>query len=126
MVVHSSVRFLSGTLAGAVGLALIGFGVFGWTTNGSAAHQAKRLSEAAVVAALTPICVENFMHHVDAVANLAELDKKIGLSQQGLFIEEGGWATMPGAKGPNWNVARACAELLGVRASSVRPNDKLS
>ena len=29
-----------------------------------------------------------------------------------LFVEKGGWATLPGSKTPDTAVARACAELL--------------
>jgi hypothetical protein len=67
----------------------------------------------AVVAALTPICVEKFLQNSDAKANLAVLQKTSTNWEQGDYLEKGGWATPPGATSPDYKLARAglCHEL---------------
>jgi hypothetical protein len=72
---------------------------------------AQQRSDAAVVAALAPICADRFRQHANADTNLVEL-KKVSSWQQGSFLEKGGWATLPGSASPNAAVARACAEIL--------------
>jgi hypothetical protein len=104
---------LWGAAAGAVALAIVGFNWGGWVTGGTAETLAKNSAATAVVAALTPICVEKFRQAADASANLAEMKKATYSWEQGRFVEKGGWATMPGSTEPNSAVARACAETLG-------------
>lgn len=82
-------------------------------TGGSAETLATSRAATAVVAALTPICVEKFRQAADASANLTEMKKAAYVSEQSKFVEKGGWATMPGSNEPNSAVARACAESLG-------------
>jgi hypothetical protein len=82
-------------------------------TGGTAVTLAKNSAATAVVAALTPICVEKFRQGADASANLVEMKKATYASDQSKFVEKGGWATMPGSTEPNSAVARACAESLG-------------
>ena len=103
---------LWGAVGGAVALAIVGFTWGGWVTKTNAETQASQRSSAAVVAALAPICVENFRHATNASATLDEM-KKINSWSQGAFVEKGGWATMPGSDKPDSEVARACASKLG-------------
>jgi alpha/beta superfamily hydrolase len=104
---------LWGAAAGAIALAIVGFNWGGWVTGGSAETLAKNRAATAVVAALTPICVEKFRQAADAPTNLAEMKKTAYVWDQSKFVEKGGWATMPGSTEPNSAVARACAESLG-------------
>jgi pimeloyl-ACP methyl ester carboxylesterase len=104
---------LWGAVAGAVGLAIVGFSWGGWVTGGTAETLAKNSAAMAVVAALTPICVEKFRQAADASANLVEMKKATYASDQSKFVEKGGWATMPGSAEPNSAVAKTCAESLG-------------
>jgi hypothetical protein len=104
---------LWGAAAGAIALAIVGFNWGGWVTGGTSETLVKSSAVTAVVAALTPICVEKFRQATDASANLAEMKKATYVSDQSKFIEKGGWATMPGSTEPNSAVARACAETLG-------------
>jgi hypothetical protein len=103
---------LWGAAGGALLLAIIGFNWGGWTLGSTAAKNAATAADQAVTAALAPICADKFRQTAGADASLVEL-KKINSWQQGTFVEQGGWATMPGSKEPNSAVARACAELLG-------------
>ncbi len=66
-------RTLWGAAGGALALAAIGFSYGGWVTGGKAAEMAQRQAESAVVAALTPICVENFRHAENADGILTKL-----------------------------------------------------
>ena len=100
-----------GTVIGAAGISVLGFSVFGWTLGGTAERMAKERAEAAVVDVLTPICVEKFNAQADAPAKLTEF-KKASTWDRRLIIENGGWATVPGANAPNKALARACAEGL--------------
>ena len=104
---------LWGAVAGAIALAIVGFSWGGWVTGGSAETLATNRAATAVVAALTPICVEKFRQAADASANLVEMKKATYAWDQSKFVEKGGWATMPGSTAPNSAVAKACAESLG-------------
>jgi hypothetical protein len=91
---------------------VIGFSWGGWMTAGTANKIAAERADTAVVAALTPICVEKFLQSNDAKANLAILQKISSNWEQGDFLQKGGWATQPGATSPDYRLARACAEKL--------------
>jgi pimeloyl-ACP methyl ester carboxylesterase len=104
---------LWGAVAGAIALAIVGFSWGGWVTGGTAEKLARNGAATAVVAALTPICVEKFRQAADASANLVEMKKATYAWDQSKFVEKGGWATMPGSTEPNSAVAKACAESLG-------------
>ena len=99
-------------MVGAVAFAVVGFSALGWTLGSTAEKMATQRAEAAVVAALAPICVEKFQHQADAPAKLAEFNKVASWNRRSV-IENGGWATMPGSDTPNSAVASACAEKLG-------------
>ena len=89
MTIQSSIKpALWGAVGGAIALAVIGFGWGGWVTGGSASLVAKQQSEAAVVAVLAPICVEQFQKQTDSVAKLAALKATSGYKQAD-FIAEG-------------------------------------
>src|SRR6266446_4218837 len=103
---------LWGAAGGAIALAIVGFTWGGWVTGATAEKLAKSHVEAALVAALSPICVDKFRQAADAPANLAEMKKTSYAWDQGRFIEKGGWATLPGNPEPSSAVARACAETL--------------
>lgn len=104
---------LWGMAGGAIAAAIVGFTWGGWVTGGRAEADATRQANAAVIAALAPVCVERFQRGPDVQANLAAL-KKVDSWSQGDFIEKGGWATTPGSKASDQlsAVAKACASLL--------------
>jgi hypothetical protein len=104
---------LWGMAGGAIAAAIGGFTWGGWVTGGRAEADATRQANAAVIAALAPVCVERFQRGPDVQANLAAL-KKVDSWSQGDFVEKGGWATVFGAKPTDQvsAVAKACASLL--------------
>ena len=101
-----------GAVGGAIALAIVGFNWGGWMTSHTAGKFADQRADAAVVAVLTPICVEKFQRNADAAANLVALKAISSSWQQGKYIETGGWATRPGATSPDYALAGACAERL--------------
>src|SRR6201997_4244170 len=109
---ESLTRLLQGIATGAVASMVIGFSWGGWVTGSTANKLAADQADTAVVAALTPICVEKFLQNGDAKANLAALQKISSNWEQGDYLQKGGWATQPGATSPDYHLARACAEKL--------------
>ena len=104
---------LWGALGGAIAAAIMGFTWGGWVTGGTSETNATTRANAAVVAALAPVCVERFNRSADVPANLSAL-KKVDSWSQGDFIEKGGWATTAGGKPEDQvpAIAKACASLL--------------
>ena len=101
-----------GFVCGAVALAITGFSWGGWVTASKAESSASSRAEAAVVAALAPVCAERFQRARDVAANLEAL-KKVDRWQQGEFIEKGGWAAADAKPSDQISsVAKACAALL--------------
>src|SRR5207245_10993267 len=103
---------LWGAAGGAIALAIVGFTWGGWMTTGTANKLADQRADSAVVAILTPICVDKFQQNGDATANLSALKKISSSWQQRNIAEKGGWATRPGATSPDYRSARACPENL--------------
>ncbi|MFI5013000.1 MAG: hypothetical protein ACHQAY_11710 [Hyphomicrobiales bacterium] len=104
-------RLLQGVAIGAIATMIVGFNWGGWMLGGTAKAMAEKSASSAVVAAIAPICVDQFQHGADAAAKLAEL-KKISTWQQATFVEKGGWAVMPGATAADSGVSQACATML--------------
>lgn len=109
---ESRTRLLQGIATGAIASMVIGFSWGGWMTAGSANKLSAERSDTAVVAALTPICVEKFLQNSEAKANLDVLKKISSNWEQGIYLQKGGWATAPGASTSDYHLARACAEKL--------------
>src|ERR1700729_2163193 len=90
-------RLLQGTAVGVAATVAIGFGWGGWMLGSSAKTLADSTASSAVVAAIAPICVDQFQHSADAATNLTAL-KKTDTWQQGAYVEKGGWAVLRGSK----------------------------
>jgi hypothetical protein len=90
----------------------LGFLGGGRVTGGTANKLAAEQANTAVLAALTPICVEKFLQNSDAKANLAILQKISTAWEQGQYLEDGGWATRSGSTSSDYRLARACAAKL--------------
>jgi hypothetical protein len=102
---------LWGAAGGAAVLTAVGLMWDGWVTQRTAEAKARQLASGQVVSTLARTCVDKFRQQADVAARLTQL-KASSSSQQGLVIENGGWATMQGARAPDSAVARACAEVL--------------
>ena len=117
---ESRTRLLQGIAIGAIASVVIGFSWGGWVLGSTAHRLAADQASAAVVAVLTPICVEKFLQNSDAKANLAALREISTNWQQGQYVEKGGWATRPGAASSDYELARACAAKLIVAKAASR------
>ena len=110
---HPSLKpALWGAVAGAVAISVIGFSSMGWTLGSTADRLAVARAESAVVAVLSPICVEKFQQQNNSAAKLIEFRKAASWDQRTL-IEKGGWAMTPGTDKTDSAVVGACAEKLG-------------
>jgi hypothetical protein len=116
---QNTAAYLWGAFGGAVAIGVLGFTWFGWVTGGAAARHAAAAAQDAKVAALAPICAERFQRQADASAQIASLS---GTSswERGSLVEKSGFATMPGGKGPDSDVARACVEILLAKPSAAK------
>jgi hypothetical protein len=67
---------------------------------------------------IRPTSSEKFRQSFDAIANL-EAPKKISSNwEQGNFIENGGWATRPGATSADYALARAAEKLVQAKSAA--------
>ena len=104
-------RLLQGAAVGVAATFAIGFGWGGWMLASTAKALADSTANSAVVAAIAPICADQFQRSADAANNLTEL-KKTDSWQQAAYVEKGGWAVMPGSKAVDTGVPQACAAIL--------------
>jgi hypothetical protein len=98
-------------LGSVIGALIIGFGWGGWVTGGSARDMAVQSGKDAVVLRLAPICVYQFNQDPEKDQKLTEL-KDASTYQRRAYVEEQGWATMPGEEKADRQVADECAKLL--------------
>ena len=90
---------------------IIGFAWGGWVTGRTARTLAEDVAEDAVVERLAPICVYQFNQDPEKAAKLEELKETSGY-QRRTFVQDQGWATMPGEEAPDRAVADECVKLL--------------
>ena len=102
---------LQGAALGAFATLGIGFSWGGFMLGSTAKTLADSTASSAVVAAIAPICVDQFQRSADAADNLTAL-KKTDSWQQAAYVEKGGWAMMPGSKAVDSGVPQACAAIL--------------
>ena len=104
---------VGGIAIGAIALLIVIFWT-GWVVTSSKAElQGKDMAKAAVIEALTPICVEQYLQDPNKAERLEALKEKRSYLRDD-YVREIGWATMPGAESPVRGVADACAiHLIG-------------
>ena len=100
-----------GAALGAIACAAIGFIWAGWATGGTARKDAVTAAHDATVKALAPICAESFRAQGDTSARMAELTKA-SVWERTHVMEKSGFASLPGSKTGEPDLARACVELL--------------
>ena len=104
---------VGGIAIGAIALLIVIFWT-GWVVTSSKAElQGKDMAKAAVIEALTPICVEQYLQDPNKAERLEALKEKRSYLRDD-YVREIGWATMPGAESPVRGVADACAiQIIG-------------
>ena len=105
---------VGGIAIGAIALLIVIFWT-GWVVTSSKAElQGEDMAKAAVKETLAPICVEQYLQDPNKAERLKVLKEKSSY-QRDDYVEENGWATMPGAESPVRGVADACAiQIIGL------------
>ena len=106
--------FVWGMAVGMIVLLIVVFSA-GWVvTSGTAKAEAKAMATDAVMNRLAPIAVAQFMQDPNKVARLMEMKKldSWGENSRSNYVEKQGWATMPGEKEPDGQVADEVARRL--------------
>ena len=100
-----------GAVIGAAACAILGFTWGGWVTGSTARKDAGVAAHNATVVALAPFCADRFRAQGDATARMAEL-AKASTWERNSVLEKSGFASLPGSKTGDSDIARACVELL--------------
>ena len=96
-----------GLVCGAIIAMIIGFAWGGWST----AATTEKISEEAIMASQSAICVAQFMkepNHEEKLKELGELNSW----KRYEFIEKEGWDKMPGQEKADYDVSQACVDGL--------------
>ena len=101
-----------GVVIGSILTMILGFSWGGWMTGSTARQVAMKQTDAAVTAALVPICLAGEKADVARVKKLGELTAITSPWEQTEFVMKTGWATFPGQADPNRAVAEACASAV--------------
>jgi hypothetical protein len=91
---------------------IVGFSWGGWTTGGTAQEMVERATKETREQVAAALCVERFVGAQDAGVQLASLKDVTSSYRQRQFIEEGGWATLPGTDRASAKGADLCAKRL--------------
>jgi hypothetical protein len=101
-----------GAVIGSILTMIVGFNWGGWTTSSTAGQVAMKQADAAVTAALVPVCLAGEKADRARAKKLGELTALTSSYDQTEFMMKTGWATFPGQADPNRAVAEACASAL--------------
>ena len=103
--------FIWGVVIGAVVLLIVIFWT-GWVmTSTTAEDKGKEMVKEALLENLVPICVEQYLQDPNKVERFAELKEKSSY-QRDDYVEEIGWANMPGSESSVRGVADKCAKQI--------------
>lgn len=107
---ESLTRLAQGAAVGAVAAIAVGFYWGGWSLQSTAEKMAKSQSDAAVVAALAPVCADKFRAMPDAEAKQVSLTKVDSWKRRDEFPKE--FVTLPGESYPSSALVDACYQIL--------------
>jgi len=97
---------------GVIGTLIIGFGWGGWNTGGTVHEKVEAATLTAMVAALAPICADNFERAAKADNDLIVKLTAADSWRRYDHLLKAGYATFPGGAEPNNDVANGCVKLL--------------
>jgi hypothetical protein len=98
--------------ATAIATVVIGFSWGGWVTGSTAREMAEASAQDAHRELAAAVCADRFANAPEARAHLAELKEITSSYQRSKYIEDGGWAIMPGASGADRQLKAACSDIL--------------
>jgi hypothetical protein len=90
---------------------IIGFAWGGWVTGATSRRLAETMAADAVADRLAEICVAQFNQDPGKDQKLEEF-KETGTYQRRAYVQDQGWATMPGEEQPDRKVVDECVRLL--------------
>jgi hypothetical protein len=99
-------------LGSAAVVVIAGFTWGGWVTGGTAQEMAQDAADSSRYELASTICADRFMAAPDAQAQLTALKAIESSYRQRQFIDDGGWATMPGQEKGARQTSELCAEVL--------------
>jgi dienelactone hydrolase len=99
---------ISGAVIGSILTMIVGFQWGGWTTSATATEGAN----AAVTAALIPVCVAQSKTDRASARKLAQLRTISASWEQQDFVTRAGWASIPGIPGPSPELVDGCTSAL--------------
>jgi hypothetical protein len=109
---------IMGAVVGGIATMIVGFNYGGWYLGSTAETLARQQSNAAVIAALVPVCVSQSRADPETAVKLKALSDIKSSYEQRDFVMKAGWATMPAADTPDQALASACADALTKTAGS--------
>jgi hypothetical protein len=112
-------------LGAVVATLIVGFGLSGWVTGGTAQKRADEAASAAYQQLAAAVCKENFLRAADARERLAKL-KSTEWWERDELVAKAGWATMPGEDQARDDVAMQCATQLADYAEAQAKNAPLA
>ncbi len=108
---ESLTRLIQGAAVGAIATLVIGFKFMDWSLASTADKAGEVRANAAVVAALAPLCAAKFQQSAELPANLVLFQKEPAWTRSS-FIKKGGWSKFDGQTGVESDLAEACATLV--------------
>ena len=90
----------------------LGFSRGGWVTDSTSQARADTSVEAAVIARLVPICIAQFNADPGKGEKMIAFQELTNTSRRSTFVEDAGWATMPGEAEADNKVALECANQI--------------
>jgi hypothetical protein len=108
-----SKKTVFGLMVAAAALTMIvGFNWGGWITGGTGQERVATGAQDAVTLRLAPICVAQFDLDPQKAMKLGELKAITSSWERPDYVKKQGWATMPGEKTADSDVANECTKLL--------------
>ena len=108
-----------GIILGSILTMVLGFGYAGWTTKSTVERLSAQRADAAVTAALVPVCLARSKSDNASVKRLGELRAITSSYEQQEFVTKIGWAEVPGTDTSSRDLAEACASAL-IKATSAK------
>jgi hypothetical protein len=97
---------------------VVGFGIAGWVSGGTAQKMADEAAAAAHAELAAAVCAEDFLRAANARERLAKLHA-LEWRERDDQLTAAGWATMPGETEPAPGVAAHCATRLAEHADAL-------
>ena len=97
-------KYIAGIIVGAIAIVVSPYAMW----NASAEKLAEERSSAAVLSALTPVCVARASNDPQYEIRVAELNSAPSYSRTKI-VEDFGWSQLPGIETANRRLAEACA-----------------